>query len=76
MAGGRYLSSSPVMTADGFLPGSDRWMVPVGGGLGRVFKYGDQPINARVQFFNNVVKPAGVGSWMLPIQVQLPFPAT
>lgn len=74
MAGGWYLSSSPVMTADWLLPASDRWTVPVGGGIGRVFKYGDQPINARVQLFDNVVRGAGVGSWMLQVQVQLLFP--
>ncbi len=49
------------MTADWLLHGSDRWLVPLGGGIGRVFKLGDQPINARVQLFNNVVKPTGAG---------------
>lgn len=76
MAGGWYLSSAPVMTADWLSHGSDRWTVPVGGGIGRVFKYNDQPINARVQVFNNVVRPAGAARWILQMQVQLLFPTT
>lgn len=72
MAGGWFFSSRPVMTADGPLHGSDRWMGPVGGGIGRVFKDGDQPITPRVQLFNNVVRPTGAASRILQVQLRLP----
>lgn len=74
MAGGWYLSSAPVMTADWLASSGNRWLVPLGGGIGRVFKLDEQPINARVQVFNNVVRPTGAGSWILQLQVQLLFP--
>jgi hypothetical protein len=27
---------------------SDRWTVPIGGGVGKLFKIGNQPINSRI----------------------------
>lgn len=76
MAGGSLFSSRPVMTADGSLHGGDRWMGPVGGGIGRVFKCGDQPITPPGQLFTNVVRRAGAASWILQMPVQLRFPTT
>lgn len=76
MAGGWYLSSAPVMTADWLSRSSDRWTIPIGGGIGRVFKFNDQPINARVQVFHNVARPAGAAKWTLQMQVQFLFPTT
>lgn len=73
MAGGWFFPSRPVMTADGPFHGSDRWMGPVGGGIGRVFKDSDQPIPPpRVQLFNNVVRPTGAASRILQVQLRLP----
>jgi hypothetical protein len=42
-----------------------QWTVPVGGGFGRVFKVGDQPIDASVQGFYNVVRPDNGPTWSL-----------
>jgi hypothetical protein len=39
--GGWYLTSSPIITANWKESGDNRWVVPVGGGLGRVFKVGE-----------------------------------
>ena len=72
MAGGPLFSWRPVMTADGSFHGSDRWMAPVGGGIGRVFKDGDQPLTPRGQLFNNVVRHAGAASRILQVQLRLP----
>jgi hypothetical protein len=49
---GWYLTSSPVITAD-WLADGRKWIVPVGGGFGRLFKLGEQPINTQVQVFYN-----------------------
>ncbi len=71
---GWYFVSSGVMTAD-WTKRSDRWTVPLGAGIGRVFKVGAQPVNARVQLLNNVVRPNYAPTWQLQYQVQLLFPA-
>jgi hypothetical protein len=53
--GGWYLTSSPVMTAN--WEADDEWTIRVGGGFGRVFRIGQQPVNAQVQAFYNIEKP-------------------
>lgn len=74
MPGGWYVVSSPVITAQWHAKSDDRWLVPVGGGVGRVFKIGSQPINARFQFWDYVNRPEYAPSWTLQLQVQLLFP--
>ncbi len=74
LADGWYLSSSPVITANWSAASSQRWSVPIGGGGGRIFKIGGQPINASVQAFNYVERPSAGPDWALRLQVQLLFP--
>ncbi len=72
---GWYLTSSPIITADWAAKESkDVWTVPVGGGLGRLFRLGKLPINVSVQAFDNVEKPEFGADWELRLQVQFLFP--
>ena len=73
---GWYLTSSPVMTANWELPSDERWMVPFGGGLGRVFKMGHQPVNFQVQNFYNAIHPKTLphSQWQLRMEFTLLFP--
>lgn len=50
---GWYLSSSPIVTANWKAASGNVWVVPLGGGVGRVFRLGLQPVNATVQFYGN-----------------------
>jgi hypothetical protein len=45
------------ITADWQASAHDKWVVPFGGGIGRLVKIDKRPINARIQAFYNVVKP-------------------
>ncbi len=72
---GWYLTSSPVITANWVAPESNRWTVPVGGGVGRLFKVDKLPVNAQVQAFYDAARPIGAPSWTLRFQVQFLFPA-
>jgi hypothetical protein len=74
MAHGWYLTSSPVITANWLAAPGQQWVVPVGGGFGRVFKIGDQPVNASIQAFYNAINPAGAPNWQLRAQLSLLFP--
>jgi hypothetical protein len=74
LPGGWYLTSSPIITADREASGADRWMMPVGGGFGRVFKIDKQAINAQLAAYYNVARPTGAADWQLRAQVQLLFP--
>jgi len=74
MAGGWYLTSSPINTANWEAASGEEWTVPVGGGVGRIFQIGQQPMNAQVQSFYNLESPEGVGDWSLRLQLQFMFP--
>ncbi|HXT06325.1 MAG TPA: hypothetical protein VN715_05245 [Roseiarcus sp.] len=49
--------------------------MPLGGGGGRVFKLGDQPVNASLSGYYNVVRPDGAPNWQLRVSLALLFPA-
>jgi hypothetical protein len=72
---GWYLTSSPVITANWEANSDNRWTVPIGGGIGRIFKIGDQPINAQLTAYYNVVTPDDTGAnWQLRTQWTFLFP--
>lgn len=72
---GWYLTSSPIITSNWLARSDERWTVPLGGGVGRLFKIDKQPINAQVQAFYNVVRPTNAANWTLRLQMQLLFPS-
>jgi opacity protein-like surface antigen len=74
MAGGWYLTSSPIITANWLAASSERWTVPIGGGFGRVFKIGDQPVNAQIAGYYNAVRPTGTADWQLRTAITFLFP--
>ena len=69
-----YIVSAPILTANWNAPSDNRWIVPFGGGAGKVFKFGKLPVNINAQVYYNVVKPDGVGDWQSRFQVQFLFP--
>ena len=72
---GWYLTSSPIITADWKADSDNRWTVPLGGGVGKIFKIGKQAINAQLAGYYNVATPKDFGAdWQLRFQVQLLFP--
>jgi hypothetical protein len=71
---GLYLTSSPIVTADWEKQRSERWVVPVGGGVGKIVRVGALPVNMYTQFFSNVEHPQGTTNWSARFQVQLLFP--
>ena len=71
---GLYLTSSPIVTANWKADGDDRWTVPLGGGVGKIFHLGKLPVNTQIQAFYNVVTPDDGADWTLRLQVQLLFP--
>jgi hypothetical protein len=45
--GGWYLTSTPTMTANWQADSGDRWTIPVGGGIGKLVRFGNQPVDFR-----------------------------
>ena len=71
---GWYLVSAPIITANWSASSGNRWLVPIGGGGGRVFTIGKQPINAGLQGYYNVERPDFGAEWSLRFQVTFLFP--
>ena len=72
LAQGWYLTTDPVITAN--WNADDRWTVPLGGGVGKQFTIGKQPVNVKLQVYNNVVRPDNAPDWALKFTLQLVFP--
>jgi hypothetical protein len=72
---GWYLTTAPLMTADWEANRQNRWTVPIGGGIGRIFKIGDQSVNAQISAYYNVVTPEDTGAnWQLRGEWTFLFP--
>ncbi len=71
---GWYLTSSPIITANWEVNPNQRWVVPVGGGFGKIVHFGKLPVNMYTQFFRNVERPDGTTHWSARFQAQLLFP--
>lgn len=69
-----YLSTAPTVVADWSASKDDRWLVPVGGGIGKLITVGGSPIDLAASVYANVVKPSGGPSWQLNFTVTLLFP--
>jgi|tagenome__1003787_1003787.scaffolds.fasta_scaffold20990073_7 hypothetical protein len=71
---GWYLVSSPIITANWELKSSDRWTLPLGGGVGKIVHVGKLPVNMYAQLFRNIERPDGTTHWSVRFQAQLLFP--
>ena len=71
---GWYIVSAPINTANWNADSSNRWVVPLGGGVGKIVKIGKLPVNINAQLYYNVEKPSDMGDYTGRIQVQFMFP--
>jgi len=73
-AKGWYLSSAPIITADWKAADGQQWLVPFGGGGGKIIRIGKIPFNLQAQAFWNTVKPDGYGGFSTRLQIQIMLP--
>jgi hypothetical protein len=71
--GGLYLTSVPIMTVNWKADGQ-KWTVPIGGGVGKIFHFGKLPVNMQLGAYYNIVKPDFAANWQIRAQLQLMFP--
>jgi len=71
---GWFLMSNATITGNWLADSDNRWTVPVGGGFGKIFNIGKQPVSLSVQAFDNVVKPTGGANWSGMVQFSFLFP--
>ena len=70
-----YLVSSPIWQANWHASDGNKWLMPLGAGLGKVFIIGKMPINVNVHAYYNVqMQDPNWGRWQSRFQLQFMFP--
>jgi hypothetical protein len=69
-----YLTTSPTMVYDWEADSDDAWTVPVGGGIGKIFHFGETPVDMRVSTYWNVEAPDSAADWFAEFQIKFLFP--
>jgi hypothetical protein len=73
LADGWYLTTHPELDADWSTHVGHRWIVPMGGGIGRVFDVGPQSFSGAVTVYRNAMS-ATSARWQINLQLALLFP--
>jgi hypothetical protein len=60
---GTYVNSVPIITANWKAEGGQQWTVPLGLGVGKIFRLGKLPVNTQLGAYYNVVKPDEGANW-------------
>lgn len=71
---GWYLISDSVITVDWKAESGDEVTLPLGGGVGKIFKIGNQAMNSRVEAYYNIVHPDAGPDWTIGGTIQFLFP--
>ena len=71
---GWYLISDSVITVDWKIKEGDKVTLPLGGGVGKIFKIGKQPMNVRAEAYYNVIHPDAAPNWTIGGTIQFLFP--
>jgi hypothetical protein len=71
---GWFIGMAPIITANWQASRGNVWTVPFGGGIGRIMKFGAQPVSLIAQFYGNAVHPANAPDWTMRLQISFLFP--
>jgi hypothetical protein len=71
---GWYLTTDMDTIANWNSSSDNRWTVPVGGGLGKLFNLDNFAINTKVEGYYNVVRPDAAPEWSANFTVQFMLP--
>ena len=69
-----YLSTSPTMTYNWEASSDDAWTIPIGGGIGKIYHFGETPVDLRFSTYWNVEAPDSSADWFAEFQIKFLFP--
>ena len=69
-----YINSAPIITADWKAASGNQWTIPLGLGVGRLFKLGKLPLNCQLGYYYYIEKPDNAAKWQLRIQLSFILP--
>lgn len=71
---GWSVGSSPTINANWLAAADKQWTVPLGGGLSKTSRAGQQPLKVALESYYNIVRPtAGQQTWLMQATVTLLF---
>jgi len=72
IANGWYVFSAPIWTAN--WEAEQKWTIPIGGGVGKLHRFGKLPVDFKLGYYDNVKRPDGSpdSSWLFAVKVLLP----
>jgi hypothetical protein len=76
LGGGWYFTYNPIITANWESKSGQRWLVPVGGGLGKRFEVGSKAVALSAHYYVNVIKPEGAPDGLFRVDVVVPIPVS
>jgi len=71
---GWYLITDLVMTGNWRRGSGNAWTVPLGGGVGKLFKIANQTMNVRTEAYYNLERPDSAPNWQWGFTIQFLFP--
>ncbi|MBT8379607.1 MAG: neuromedin U [Ignavibacteria bacterium] len=75
LGGGWYFTSNPIITANWKAESGQKWLLPLGAGIGRRFEIGSLPVAFAVHYYHHVIKPDGAPEGLFRLDFILPVPA-
>jgi hypothetical protein len=69
-----YVTTSPTFNYNHEADSGDRWTVPLGGGVGKLVKFGKMPVDFKLTAYTNVEAPDSAPDWYTEFQVKFLFP--
>jgi len=74
LPGGTSLKSLPLIKVDWKADSGQQWTVPLGGGIGHMFRFGKLPVNLSASAYYSVVRPDYASNWQMEAQIKFLFP--
>ncbi len=74
LANGWSIGAAPIITANWEADDGDTWTVPIGGGVGKLTKIADVPVQANLRAYWNAVTPEYGADWQMQFQLSFLFP--
>ena len=69
-----FLVSAPIITANWNASAGERWLLPLGGGIGRTFDFAGRPWAVSLQGYANVIRPTGAPTWSVRLSMTTSIP--
>lgn len=74
LKGNWALTTAPILNVNYTAPGNQKWSIPVGGGVSKTFKLGDQPMQVGAYYYTYVERPISTPQTQLRVVWSLLFP--